>query len=77
LAFGGEALKDDRVGSLAVELDLAIRSTDDGRHAFASTVELEDVEDLVLLLLAEDLDEDGLRLAGLLGPRKEVSKTGE
>ena len=60
-----EALKDDGVGALAVELDAAVGGADDGGHALAGRVELADVENLELLGHAEDVDKDGLGLAGL------------
>mgnify|MGYP006886178227 CR=1 FL=1 len=65
LPLAREALKDDRVGALAVELDLAIGHAHDGRHTLACRVELEDVEDLILTLPAVDGDKDRLRLARL------------
>lgn len=65
LTFARQALKDDRIGTLAVQLDLAFRRPDDRRHAFPRRVELEDVQDLVLALLAVDADKDGLRFPGL------------
>lgn len=66
LPLAREPLEDDRVGALAVQLDLALRRAHDGRHALARAVELEDVEHLVLALSAVDRDEDRLRLASLL-----------
>lgn len=58
-----ESIKDDSVRSLAVELDLAARRPDDGRHPLPGRVELAHVEDLVLLVPAEHVDKDGPRLS--------------
>lgn len=69
LLLCAKAFEDDGVGTFAVELDLAVGPADEGRHAFARTVELEDVEDLVLLFLAEDFDKNRLRLARLRAAR--------
>lgn len=52
-----EPLEDDRVRAFTEQLDLAVRTTNDRRHALAGRVELAHVEDLVLQRLAVRVDE--------------------
>ena len=59
-----DALTDRRVGTLAVEQQLAILAQDH-RHALAHVVEVENAEQLVRLLLAKLRDRDRVRRARL------------
>lgn len=53
-----ESFENDRISSFAVQLDLAVRSSDQRRHSFPRTVEFADIENLKLLRFAQNFDED-------------------
>lgn len=52
---GLEVIVDDRVGSFAVEPDLAIGSSQDDRHPFADVVEIQNAQQFVDFRLAHHL----------------------
>ena len=63
--IGTEALSNDGVGTLAVQLDSPIRTSDDCGHALPRRIELANVKDLEFLIHAVDLDENRPRFASL------------
>ncbi|GKT53098.1 hypothetical protein ColTof3_00437 [Colletotrichum tofieldiae] len=58
-----QALKDDGIGTLAVDADLSIRASVDSRHTLPGGVEFANGQELVLELASSCLDEYGPRLA--------------
>lgn len=60
-----QPLENDRVRTFTVQLDLAVRRTDDRRHALPGRIELAHVQDLVLVRPSLDVDKRRLRFASL------------
>ena len=76
LVLPTQTFQNHSVCSLAVEFDLAVRTSNNGRHSFPGAVELEHVQDEKFLLLTIDLNKDRLGFARLM-EMKLVSRSRE
>lgn len=61
-----QALVYDRISAFSVQLDPAIRTSDDGRHSFPRRVELANVENLKLLGTSKHINKHRFRFSDLL-----------
>lgn len=55
---GAQTFQDDGIGAFTVELDLSVRASNDGRHAFSRGIEFTDVENLEFEGFTLDLHKD-------------------
>lgn len=60
-----QTLEDNGIRALAVKLDLPIRAANDSRHALPGRIELANIQYLVLLSDAENIDKDRFWLPSL------------
>lgn len=60
-----EAFQYDRIGTFAVDLDLAVWTANNGRHAFAGRIEFANIQYLVFVVGPSDVHEHGFRFTGL------------
>lgn len=65
----GQSLVNDSVGTLGVQLDSFVGTSDNDRHPFPGRIEFAHIQDLILFIMAEYIDEHRFRLTRLIVSR--------